>query len=121
MHFFKNSTLKTFILVFSCIFYFCVSLLIPFQNCRSDNRIIYGVFSILGIVFYIFRNKNFSNLDLSLIFSIILTFPFFLLPSYFDRLSLYAAIFASVLILKRIFLIEAFISIPFVRIFICFR
>ena len=107
MHFFKKSILKTFILVFSCIFYFFVSLLIPFQETvDSDNRIIYGVFSILGIFFYTFRNKNFSNLDLSLLFSIILTFPFLLLPSYFDRLSLYAAIFASVLILKRIFLMK---------------
>jgi hypothetical protein len=100
---FKNNFLRFSLIFLAASCFFIISFFIPFQpSVDSDNRIIYGTFSLLSIIFFITKRNNFSECDLLLISGVLLVLPFFNLVSYFDRLGLYAAFFSSILIAKKI-------------------
>ena len=100
---FKSYKFRFLLISSALVIYLFLSFMIPFQpSVDSDNRIIYGVFSILCLSIFIIKRKNFSECDLLLITGIFLTLPFFNLESYYDRLGLYAAFFGSILVSKKI-------------------
>ena len=100
---FKKNNLRFFLIFTASIIYYFLSFYIPYQpNLDSDNRIIYFVFSIFCIAFFMIRKKNYYEIDLILLASVLLTLPFFNIESYYDRLGLYAAFFGSILVSKKI-------------------
>tara|TARA_E500000331_G_scaffold253315_1_gene243802 strand:- start:354 stop:863 length:510 start_codon:yes stop_codon:yes gene_type:complete len=101
--FFKNNNLRFFLIFAASIIYFFLSFYIPYQpSVDSDNRIIYGFFSIFCISLFIVKRKSYSEIDLILFASIFLTLAFFQLESYYDRLGLYSAFFGAILVSKKI-------------------
>ena len=101
--FFKSSKLRFFLIFFASFIYLILSSMITSQvSVDADNRLIYGLFSVLSLAIFFINRKKFSNLDLLLVSSIVVTLPFFNLESYYDRLGLYSAFFASIIISKKI-------------------